>query len=571
MLTRTMKKSLLIVICLVLVAAAVFGLWYVVSGRASRLADPRALVPADASVYIEIASYTRLDGCVQDASGMTGMKTTLGERLGQGEELANRMVKEPNVYGLDLKRPIGIFMVFNPARNAQCLLLPVDGAGKLAKQLSKSERDLGAAAQQVGQQFVALKKGYLIVAGQKETVESVLNAKGPGFAVKAPAGSPLVFACLSDSVFRQLAQNLEAARMMMPPAAQAGVSVANRALASVRDVVLTFDWDAAGGRLRLKMGVDEKNNLILPAFLDANGQPPLLAQLPPASAVGGIRVNTEKAQAAARAIIDELASAMNDSALLDLFEASRQTVSRENGLAIFNFSQVQSELTSLALKTIPAGLADSYLAINQRAEEKSLQISSAMIAGAPGKGPRFTVENLPAARYRDIAVQARAITTILKLDLPAELPPELVKKYKELERQRVVTRYAVFTGNAAGATGRLVADYFVTAVGADPAIMNAEIDLLAGGQGSAAEAPGYRELVKFAGGDIFAYFFFDPLVFNPFAQLAQTGVPERSLGVVARCDASSLTVEVLLPRANLQALIRALVPPQPAPMPMQLQ
>jgi hypothetical protein len=563
-----MKKSLIVVVAVVLVAVSALGAWYVYTQSGPALPNPRSLVPPTVDLYVEAASFDRIDTTLAQVAAALDLPYNRADLAGRMTGAPAVFVQDPDAAGLDRTRMMGyagtglgtstwIGVAFIPIRDA-------DAAAKALKTEAKALR-AGPVSTDAG--WAALLDGYLVVSGSDSAVRDLLALTRRGITVAAHDTDALVTVYIMPKVLRDASAYLKSPGTgEIPGATGAGgaarviTSIASDMLESVDAIRAELHWGSAGFRLRtafqMKPGSPALNALGAPT-----PHPPHPNHRPPRGRYGGGRGETAGARAIGERVLESIRPLLPDSAALDILAAGLDLVAEESALSFLEWNvREPGRIRTVAVQTLPSGREDQYATLQMTLRKKGAEIWETMMKGSGHPTSTMTFIDLPGENYDSIPISGLETRTSLEIEPIPNANAETLRMLENLKDQRMVERYARVSA-ASGAPGSAgadeKADYWVSAAGNDTVTIREQIDRVrasfagSGGDeaGSAAGHPAVKRVIAMFAGGTAAYAIIDPTAMNA-TEPSLTG----AFGITCGVKEEELRVDLVWPREHLAVI-----------------
>lgn len=525
-----MKKVLVPLLVLVVVAGSLFALWHFSS---SRSLSPEKLVPSSADLYIEISSFAKLDTAVHEFTSAAGFPTSLSAYKQVSSGKVAGAIIEPDKAGLNSQAPIGYALTFNSQPPSAVALYPIKDQALLEQHLGLQAGELEKAPTAIEATFVQAWKGYLLLAETENALTDFMatEEKDRGISIPPPPDGAVARFFIQPSAMKIAIAKAESTPAGAPMAAL---------LKSVDHIEINLLWLAEGLRLRSNLHLTPDN--LLAAAVKPSDKPVLLELLPKAGFLTGFGINSDGSQKLVETLVNSLASTIEDTAALAHIRSSMEYVGEAAATAIVRWTANPSEMQSINIMQMPKGREEAFMDSHLGLVTANAKLVESMMPKMGVTRTSVKHEPIPADAHRNIPITGIKIKTNLGLEPPPGATPEILEMFKAMNEQTVVNRFARISDPAKSGP-----DLFVTATGPSASGIKDQLDLLMdSGESKAISNPSVNRIAELLGTGIFGWAIIEPFYLAGFSPEL-----ENTIGISGRIDGNQLVVELILPREHL--------------------
>lgn len=549
------NPRLLLPLAFLLIALLVAAGWWFLLGRGGDvLANPRPLVPGTAEIYAEVPSITAARAALREAGGLAGLPLGIDAVTRDLPSRLQDAFSNPAGFGLDESRPLGLAARVSARTPIMVGFIPVRDPDVLAEALGTTPGALrGDEPVDIEGAAALLRRGYLVVAREPQSVADLATAETTPLAIPAPPRGNLVSVYASPAAVAAAREFGDQAGGMLPPSARLGSTVLSVFLESIRGIQLSLTSDEQAYGLRLGLELKEGTG-ILEAFEGAGGTPTLARRLPAARLVAGARVNPEGMKKASARMLGLIESSLEDTEVVAMMRSGLDAISDEVALALLDWAPLGSgDARSVVVQTVPDAEAEAFLRKVAAAREVGVRSMGRIMRGAGLENATQLVEPLPPLEYAGARLEGTSITTLLGMELPPNADSSTVALFERMNRQTMVQRYgAIRAGD----------DWFyLTVGGTETATAIAAIDRIM----TPADLPtSWARALQGLGGKLVAWVLLDPASLVAGTRGRADGMPPsvpsddpgEPATIAARLQAQLLDIDLRVPKDAIRKLTR---------------
>lgn len=543
-----MKKRLLSLLLVLVVLSAAGAAWYYLArGGSDMLANPRSLVPASTDIYAEVSSLGGLDAAVKEVGGLVGSPVNLAGLIGHYSGPIASALVNPAGAGIDESRPVGIAARIAGSSPLVVLMLPVKDKDALAAFLKVDASQLTKDPVVVEGGAVVIRQGYALAAEKPEYLKDLLSLESAPLTIPPPPPGAVLCVYISPATIATASRALSQERPGMSKPARLGASLLARFLQSLDGVQINLLAGGDAYRLKLLVGLKPGHGL-REAWQDAAGAPGLLAYLPPGGLMAGARVNPVGLRRVAERVLNDIADEIQDTALLALFRESLDVMSDEVAVSFLKWNPTQpDDMRSVTLQTMAIGQEDSFAAAARSLRERGIQTMQDFMKSAGVESTTQTLTMLPDVTQRGITVSGMVMKTHMAMAVPIGADDATRATFERLSNQQLVQRFARVPNPAPQRVKSR--ELYVTAAGADTALLSTALDRLLDTSGATPPLPpAWTEAVRRLGDDVVAWVIMDPLILS-----GASAEPTQPMVLGVRMKPAGLELELIVRKDQLKA------------------